>query len=148
MRNSYLTLPVVLFFTLHATACFAELGGTVNQGAIQIQTQNSVVSTTPTLNVYQSKMPSGTQIREFTNANGIVVAVSWQGPTMPNLKQLLGSYFDACVNRSDSTAANHRNAIMNTDDLVVQSHGQLRAFSGRAYLPKLLPAGLNITQLQ
>ena len=148
MRTSILSISLALLVTLYAAPSYAELGGSVNKDATPLQTQNSVVAIQASLNSYQLKLPSGTQIKEFTNASGVVVAVSWQGPTLPDLKGLLGNYFDAFVNRADAATGNHRNADLHTDDLVVQSHGQLRAFSGRAYLPKLLPAGFNVNQIQ
>jgi hypothetical protein len=35
----------------------------------------------------------GTVVKEFVSPAGIVFAVSWQGPSLPNLVQLLGNYF-------------------------------------------------------
>jgi hypothetical protein len=133
---------------MHTLPSFAELGKAVEKDAVQIQEQSSVASNEQRLNVYQMKMPSGTQIKEYANADNIVVAVSWQGPTLPNLKLLLGDYFQAFASRPTDHAASHRNAELRTEDLVVQSHGQMRNFSGRAYLPKLLPSGLNPDQIK
>ncbi|PRC92061.1 hypothetical protein S2091_3196 [Solimicrobium silvestre] len=132
-----------------AAPSFAELGGTVAKEAVQIKEQSSIVATDQTLNVYQVKMPSGTQIKEYANADGVVVAVTWQGPTLPNLKVLLGDHFDEFANRKPSSLAiNRRSAAIHTDDLVVQSHGQMRSFAGFAYLPKLLPPGFNLDQIK
>lgn len=148
MRNILYSIPLSAVLAMYALPSWAELGGAAAKDAVQIQAQSSVVVAEPTLNVFQAKLPSGTQIKEYTNAEGVVVGVSWQGPTLPDLKQLLGAHFDAFANRTTTTAGNHRNAEFHNDDVVVQSHGQLRAFSGRAYLPKLLPAGFNINQIQ
>ncbi|MET3105208.1 hypothetical protein AAKU67_000956 [Oxalobacteraceae bacterium GrIS 2.11] len=142
-----LTLAIGLLCSLYATPSLAELGGVVDKDAVLVQEQSSVVAAEPRLTVYQIKSPSGTLIREYTNANNVVVGVTWQGPTLPNLKQLLGTHFDTFVNRPITPGAGHRSAELRTDELVVQSHGQMRSFSGRAYLPKMLPAGFNIDQI-
>jgi len=132
---------------LLSNPAFAELGGSVSKDATLIQEQSSVVAVDQRLTVYQIKIPSGTLIKEYVNSANIVVGVSWQGPTLPNLKQLLGEYFETFANRTTSHTTNHRSAELRTEDLVVQSHGQMRNFSGRAYLPKSLPSGFNADQI-
>lgn len=142
-----LTLTLASTCLLHSSPTFAELGSSVNKDAVLIQSQSSVVATEQRLNVYQITAASGTRIKEYTNTENVVVAVSWQGPSLPNLKQLLGEYFETFANRPTTPASNHRSAELHTDDLVVQSHGQMRNFSGRAYLPKLLPSGFKLDQI-
>lgn len=132
---------------LASSLSHAELGAEVNKDAVLTQQQSSVVSTVQTLNVYQVTAASGSRIKEYVNENNIVVAVSWQGPSLPNLQQLLGPYFQTFANRSTEHSTSHRSAELHTDDLVVQSHGQMRNFSGRAYLPKLLPPQFNLDQI-
>ena len=144
----YLVLLLTCAFLIGAPPARAELGGPANKEAIQIQDLSPVVAVDQHLNVFQLKMASGTQINEYTNADNVVVAVTWQGPTLPNLKLLLGEHFQTFANRSTEHSVSHRSAEFHTDDLVVQSHGQMRNFAGRAYLPKLLPAGFNIDQIK
>jgi hypothetical protein len=134
-------------FVLNAPIAFAELGGAVAKEAVQVQELSPVVATEQHLNVFQVSAPSGTVVKEYTDANHVVVAVSWQGPTLPNLRQLLGEHFDTFVNRPAHTGS-PRSAELVTDDLVVQSQGHMRNFSGRAYLPKMLPAGFNVNQIK
>ena len=146
-------IPYQIFLTLLCTCmlmttpALAELGGAVNKEATQIQELSPIVATEQHLSVFQLKLSSGTQIKEFVNAENIVVAVTWQGPTLPNLQSLLGDYFQTFSSRPVAHSANHRSAELKTDDLVVQSHGQMRNFAGKAYLPKLLPAGFNPDQI-
>ena len=143
------TIFLLLALVVGATPAWAELGGSVNQQAVLIQEPSSVVATTRQLAAYQITTTAGTQIKEYTNASNTVVAVSWQGPTLPNLKDLLGQYFQPFADRpTTGTPVNHHNAELRTDDLVVQSQGRMRNFSGRAYLPKLLPAGFNPDQIK
>lgn len=141
-------LSLICACLLTTPPALAELGGAVNKEATQIQELSPIVATEQHLNVFQLKLASGTQIKEFVNAENIVVAVTWQGPTLPNLQTLLGEHFQTFSNRPVAHSANHRSAELRTDDLVVQSHGQMRNFAGKAYLPKLMPAGFTADQIK
>src|SRR5215813_12694053 len=44
--------------------------------------------------VHESQLSSGTVVREYAAPNGNVFAVTWRGPFVPNLKHLLGRYFE------------------------------------------------------
>lgn len=110
------------------------------QGTIKMQDRGSY-------RMHEILMPSGTQIHEFVNSAGQVFAVTWQGPTMPNLRQTLGKYFDAYVAAERSPHAVRRHIGIHRDDLVVESAGHMRAFSGRAYLPQAVPEGVNVGDL-
>lgn len=98
--------------------------------------------------VHEIQMPSGTLVREFVSPAGNVFAVAWRGPMMPNLRQTLGPYFDNYVAAAKLKEAHHRFVQIHQDDLVVESAGHMRAFAGRAYLPKAIPSGVNLGDLQ
>jgi Protein of unknown function (DUF2844) len=93
---------------------------------------------------------NGVRVREFLNQNGIVFAVTWSGPVVPDLRMLLGRSFDSY---SKAVAALkqpglHRSLRIATPELVVESGGHMRAYSGRAYLPLLIPAGASTADLR
>ena len=91
--------------------------------------------------VHTISLPSGTLVREYAGADGIVFGVAWEGPTLPDLKTTLGAAFDRFAT-ANATRGGSPLAV-SADDLVVYSGGHLRAFSGRAYLPHALPAGVD-----
>lgn len=97
--------------------------------------------------VHEMQLPSGTLLREFVGADGKVFAVAWNGPTMPNLRQAFGRYFDVYVSAARGRAVNHSQLQVHQDGLVVQSGGHMRAFAGRAYLPQAVPAGVDLGDL-
>lgn len=86
-------------------------------------------------------LPSGTVVREYVGSNGIVFGVAWDGPTLPDLKATLGAAFDRFANASATRGSGP--LAVSAGDLVVYSSGHLRAFSGHAYLPQALPAGID-----
>lgn len=97
--------------------------------------------------VQENTMPSGTVVRQYI-ANGTVFAVSWQGPSMPDLHRLLGdNYFTQYRQAAPASRSGRGHLRVQQTGLVVQSSGHMRAFSGKAYLPQLLPQGVNLEQL-
>ena len=98
--------------------------------------------------VHEIQAPSGTTLREFVSSAGTVFAVAWQGPVMPDLRQALGTYFDRYTAAASGKHAGHRHMAVRESDLVVQSNGRMRLFSGRAYLPQLLPQGVTVEEIR
>src|SRR5262249_49115351 len=91
--------------------------------------------------VHEIAAPSGTVVREFVSPAGKVFAVTWNGPSMPDLRQVLGPYFDTYVAAvKERKARGPINVVL--PGLVVQSSGHMRAFSGKAYLPDAVPQGV------
>jgi hypothetical protein len=79
-----------------------------------------------------------------------VFGVAWQGQRIPDLRQLLGAYYDQ-YERAAAAAriARHRGPlVIQEPGLVVQSGGHMRAYSGWAYAPDLLPAGVRAEEIR
>ena len=92
----------------------------------------------------------GTRLREFVNRGGGVFAVAWQGPLLPDLKRLLGTGYAAYAHMLAGLPQPglRRSLRWSTSDLVIESAGHLRSFSGLAYLPSLIPPGLSPNDLR
>jgi len=103
---------------------------------------------TGTLQKQELQLPSGTVVTEYTNSTGAIYAVTWHGPTLPNLHQLLGTYFTSYQTAAKSPVIRHRVVRMNTADIVIESTGKMRAFVGRAWIPNLLPSGVTAADIQ
>jgi hypothetical protein len=91
-------------------------------------------------------LPSGTVLHEYLAA-GKVFAVSWRGPLMPDLSQVLGGYFARYAQAATQPAIRHRLVVVNDPDLVMSSAGHMHAFHGRAWIPSLLPAGFSLADI-
>ena len=98
--------------------------------------------------VHEIQTPSTTTLREYVSPAGTVFAVAWKGPVMPDLRQALGRYFDRYTAGAAGKHAGHRHVAVRESDLVVQSNGHMRSFSGRAYLPQLLPQGVTVDEIR
>lgn len=91
-----------------------------------------------------------TAIREYVSPTGIVFAVAWNGLVHPNLKVLLGSYHDDYKKALSRRVRKpgRREMKLASDRLVVETWGHMRNLQGRAYLPALLPEGVNINEIR
>ncbi|MEA3132941.1 MAG: hypothetical protein QOG17_787 [Gammaproteobacteria bacterium] len=98
--------------------------------------------------VHEIQLPSGTVLREYAAVGGNVFAVAWSGPSIPDLRQALGRYFDVFVAAVKVKQAGHHHLQVRQNDFVMQSGGHMRAFAGRAYLPQSLPAGVSVDELR
>jgi hypothetical protein len=94
-------------------------------------------------------------VREYVSATGEsagkVFALAWQGPWPPDIRQLLGSYFEQYAQAAKAQTAvrlGRRPLIIEQAGLVVQIGGHPRAFTGRAYVPGMLPAGVGAGEIQ
>jgi hypothetical protein len=92
--------------------------------------------------VHEITGDDGTLIREYVTPAGKVFGVSWTGPTIPDLAQLLGAYNAEFQNTLRSKRSRRSAAVVRNADLVVESAGHTRAFHGRAYLNSMLPNGV------
>jgi hypothetical protein len=131
-----------LLLTLPAPA-FATLGGTsstVETDRIRMQGALVNIVRTDGYTLHEMRSASGTSIREYVSPSGTVFAVTWDGPWMPDLRQVLGTYFDRYQKRG---GGRRTRGVVRIDEpaLVVYVSGHQRAFTGRAYAPPLAPPG-------
>jgi hypothetical protein len=104
--------------------------------------------------VHEITTPYGTVVREYVSPNGTVFGVAWRGPFLPNFQQLLGSYYDRFVQGAKDAGAGQarrsRNTPLNVNDpeLVMHSGGHTRAYVGQAYVPGMIPAGVDAKELR
>ena len=97
--------------------------------------------------IHEIEAASGTKIREYISPGGNIFAVAWDGPVMPDLRQILGNYFERYTAATSGGQAGRRQIEVREPDLVVQARGHMRAFSGKAYLPQALPEGVTPDEL-
>ncbi|MCL5006498.1 MAG: DUF2844 domain-containing protein [Acidobacteria bacterium] len=93
--------------------------------------------------VSQLRSTNGQEVREYVSPAGLVFGVAWQGPTMPDLRQLLGSYFPQLQQAAQSPRRRRGGPlVVKNKDFILVSGGHMRSFHGFAYVPSLLPANV------
>jgi uncharacterized protein DUF2844 len=98
--------------------------------------------------LHELKAASGTTVREYVSPAGTVFGVAWAGPSLPDMRQLLGAHFDEYAAALAARRTRRAPVLVQLPTLVVQSSGHMRAFTGKAYLPQGLPQGVAASEIQ
>ncbi|WP_229208058.1 DUF2844 domain-containing protein [Duganella sp. OV510] len=128
----------------------SDFGGSATQ--TKMATRSLATTTAATTSVYtvsQSTLDSGTIVREYMDTNNVVFAVSWKGPTLPDLRTLLGDKFAVMTsNAAKRPKAGHSQLAVDQSDVVIVSNGHMRAYAGQAWIPSALPAGFDTSTIE
>lgn len=152
MPIDYKKLLVWLALVAGAGPALAELGG--NAASVAADQQHMMAQQRSTLaaaayTVQEMQAPDGTVVREYVSSAGVVFAVTWKGPQVPDLQQLFGSkYFAEAQDAAKAQPMRRGPTRLQRPDLVVESGGHMRSYFGRAYVPQLVPQGVSVDQLQ
>jgi len=147
----------MLVMAAAVVATVAPAWGSLGGGAASVQADQIHLQGTRTMKaagsytVHEIQAANGTVVREYVSAAGKVFAIAWHGPWIPDMRQLLGNYFDqyARANQAQRGARMRRAPILiNQPGLVVQIGGHPRAFAGTAYVPEMLPSGVGAENIQ
>jgi uncharacterized protein DUF2844 len=144
---------LVLMLALPTTA-FAALGGnaaSVDADRVRIQGALMRIVRNDSYALHEIRSASGTTIREYVSTSGTVFAVVWQGPWLPDLRQVLGAHFDQYDTTMRSARRERKgrgSIVIDGPDLIVQMTGHPRSFFGRAYVPALMPQGVQVESIR
>ena len=148
-----LALGLTASCVLLPTAAPAHLGGPASSVSVDRGRMSARMAST-TMGRYtrhELTRPNGGMVREFTNANGTVFAVTWSGPGKPDLSTLLGRYFSTFQANSVATARQMHSLrhppMIAQSDLQIQVGGHMGWFHGVAFVPSLAPAGFSVGDL-
>ena len=91
MKN---VLGALLILTLETVPAWAVLGQYESSVSVDQQDMKSEdrVQDFQAYKVHELTSSNGTTVREYVSPKGLVFGVAWQGPFMPNMEKLLGSY--------------------------------------------------------
>jgi len=142
-----------LWIVTFSFPALAALGGDQTSVATDMAKMKASVKVTSTkaYTVHEIKSTNRIVVREYVSPEGKVFGVAWQGPFMPDLQQILGTYFEQfSVAAQEAKRAEdarrpsygRRPLSIQQPGLVVENSGHLRAYTGRAYDPELLPQGV------
>jgi hypothetical protein len=146
-------MSIALLMLALPLPALAALGGDVSSvHEDQAQMKGTLKTTEGTAyTLHEIKGAAGSVVREYVSPDGQVFGVAWQGPAMPNLQQILGSYFQTFSDAAQAQRAAHRGRgalYIQRPELVVESNGHTRTFSGRAYDPTKLPQGVTANDIR
>ena len=139
-----LALPFSLLASLGRDATSIQEDVAKMQGTLRTSSGNSYT-------LHEIQTPTGVAVKEYASPVGKVFAVTWKGPYHPDLRQLLGPYYDEYVQavRTQRTQrSGHGPILIEHAGLVVEVSGHLRSFVGRAFVPQQLPAGMHVEDIR
>ncbi|MBK9324592.1 MAG: DUF2844 domain-containing protein [Bdellovibrionaceae bacterium] len=138
-------------FILCVSPAFATLGEattTINIDVAKLKASQKPMVTSEKYTVHEM-IADGNTIREYSNSDGIVFAVSWRGISKPDLSILFGAYFNEYISTIEKSTKQHgkRSVSMETSKMVLKRGGRMRDQRGFAYVPSLVPVDLNVEDL-
>jgi len=139
-----LAFPFAMSASLGGDATSVQADQARMQGSLQKTSANSY-------EVHEIQASTGVAVREYVSPAGKVFAVTWQGPFHPDLRQVLGAYFEQYAQGTQAQRANRRGRgplLLQQPGLVVQISGHMRAFMGKAYVPQMIPAGVHVEDIR
>jgi hypothetical protein len=133
---------ILLVGLVAAAPCWAALGGPASLSGSGAPSSAATTAKGAAFTALQMTLSNGTVVHEYADAAGTVFAVSWSGPFQPDLKALLGPWFDTYTSQATQRKGHGRSRMeVREGDLVVVSTGRIGAFEGRAWLVSRLPEG-------
>ena len=143
------TVAVSVLVAAVSAPVFAALGG--DSASVQADLARSKgtlrMTSMATYTVHEITTSYGTVVREYISPADKVFAVSWRGPVIPDLRQMLGDYYGQYEQAASAPHIGHRHLAIDQPGLVVHSSGRLRAFFGQAWVPGLLPQNFSVKQI-
>ena len=132
---------------------FAALGENVSSvQSDQVHMQASVRTIQSNTHVvHELHSPTGTVVREYVSSGGTVFAVAWEGPWLPDMRQLLGSHFDEyvrAVQAQSNGRVGRRPIEIELPGLVVRMTGHPRSYTGHAFVPEMMPQGVKAEDIR
>ena len=146
-----LALGIALLAGSVTLPAFAALGGDAASVDADVVKMKAQARATPVAGytVSEITLPTGTVVHEYVSAEGKVFAVTWKGPSVPDLQQTLGTYFTTfTAAASVPHGADHHHLTVRTSDLVLQTGGHMRAHFGKAYVQSLLPPNFSLDDIK
>jgi hypothetical protein len=140
---------LMLTFSFPALAALGGDASSVENDKVHMNATEKVTQA-EAYNVHAIQSPQGTVVKEFVSPSGRVFAVSWHGPFVPEMQQILGAYFQQYSTALQEQPKRYGRRPLNIQEpgLVVQAAGHMRDYFGRAYVPEMLPQGVKTDEIK
>ncbi len=147
LKLFYGLLTILLAVPFPAMATLGGDEGSVQNDQVQMRARLRI-NRAQLFSVHEMTMDSGISVRQYVSPAGKVFAVAWDGPARPNLRQLLGSYFDRVSAAAQAPNRRRGPLFIQEPGLVYQQGGHMRSLHGRAYIPELVPQGVTVDAIR
>jgi hypothetical protein len=139
-------------FTIPAFAALGEYESSVASDAIVVKMALRPVNTADArfrLHAMHDQV-RGIRVREYASSkDGRIFGVAWDGPVKPDLRQLLGpQYFERYVKATQGVGKVRGVREINQGGFVLRVSGHMRHLVGAAWVPALVPEGMDPAEIQ
>ena len=151
---TWVTAAILVFAAvINPLPVFGALGGDVTSVEGDRAKMEATLRTTSKqfYTIHEMHAANDVVVREFVSPAGKVFGVAWQGASRPDLRQVLGAYFDQftqAVQSQNAKRVGRGPLFIQQPGLVVEMGGHMRAYVGRAYVPQMVPTGVNVEELR
>ncbi len=148
IKYSFRLLLIATAFSSSALASLGDLESSIDHDSETLRAKHRV-SKGAGYTIHQLKTSTSTVV-EYVSSAGSVFEVTWRGAGMPDLSTLLGAnYTDYTIERAKLAKTHSREASeVKTAKMIVSSSGHMRYIHGRAYIPDLVPTGIDVRSLK
>lgn len=150
--TALLVLTLLTIILLPAGQTKATLGESADSVASDQKSLSAVRQAATIRHGYtvQELTSDSTTVREYVAPSGIVFGIAWNGLVYPDLTPLLGSYAVEYQEAQRHAPRNpgRRSLQIRTNQVVVEKWGHMRNLQGRAYVPALVPPGINVNEIK
>lgn len=150
-RGAARTLLCIGIALLSATANagLGEARDSVQRDHLALGGSTLTVTSRDAYDIHETTTADGARVRQYVSRAGTVFAVGWSGRTQLDLKTLLASHYDEYVVAARVPhGANHHVFTATTPGMVISVVKHPRGFTGTAYIPAAVPAGVSAGELR
>jgi hypothetical protein len=142
-------LLISLCFVGSAQATLGETAGSFESNRVVLKSVHKATTTQGAYTIQEDVSDAAT-IRQYISSSGVIFAVTWNGVSHPDLTSLLGSYYDEYSQalQKRTRTPGRRHVQIRGNRVVVEKWGHMRNLQGRAYVPGLLPSGVNLNEIR
>ena len=150
MKPRYWFLCLSVLISARASAALGDRESSVESDRKILQATAKATAASADASYTVHEMDSnGNTIREYVTTDGVVFAVTWQGIKRPDLSVLMGAYYSEynSADQKREKSVGRQPVSVKTTNVVVRNAGHMRDIRGRAFVPNLVPAGVNVESL-
>jgi hypothetical protein len=130
-----------------AHAGLGEAVASVEQDRAALGADTLTTTAMPLYDRHEFTTAGGTRVHEFAGRDGTVFAVNFSGPTMPDLKAVLGTHYETYLTAARARRHSHHVVSFEADGVVVTIITFQRGFQGTAQVPASVPSGVGAAEL-
>lgn len=147
---------VAVFLVVNGSSALATLGElepSIAKDAVQLKATSSAkpIQDKASGPRYHEIKNSRATVKEYVNDSGRVYAVTWTGNQHPDLEVLFGASYKEFADEQKANRFQNKFARITTTkskNVIVKLIGYQNNMRGLAYLPALVPPGVNILELE